>query len=98
MYGGKPRRGSWAKDQGRYIIQIKGKGLTLKVARLVCEAFHGLAPAGKPYVLHADEDARNNRPDNLSWGTQKENLNAPGFLAYCRSRIGEDSPVIKGRK
>ena len=70
----------------------------MKVHRLVCEAFHGAAPDGMKYVLHLDEDAHNNRPENLRWGTQKENLNMPGFIAYCKSRTGENSPVVKGRK
>lgn len=70
----------------------------MKVHRLVCEAFHGPAPQGKEYVLHLDEDAHNNRPENLRWGTQKENLNMPGFIAYCKSRTGENNPFIKGRK
>lgn len=94
VYGGKPWTGSWAAT--RYTMRYRGKNYT--IARLVCEAFHGPAPADKPYCLHIDENARNSRPDNLKWGTQKENLNAPGFLDYCRSRRGESSPVIKGRQ
>lgn len=70
----------------------------MKIHRLVCEAFHGKAPATKSVVIHLDEDATNNRPENLRWGTQKENLNMPGFIAYCKSRTGENSPVIKARK
>lgn len=69
---------------------------TIKVHRLVCEAFHGPSPEGKPYVLHRDEDSTNNLKSNLYWGTQKENLNAPGFVAYCRGRTGDASPVTKG--
>jgi len=46
-------------------------------------------------VLHQDEDGLNNRPSNLRWGTRKENLNAPGFLAYCRNRTGDNSPSRK---
>lgn len=53
----------------------------VKVHRAVCEAFHGPAPEGKPYVLHKDGDAVNNLPSNLEWGTQKENLNHPVYLA-----------------
>jgi HNH endonuclease len=93
MYGGKPRRGCW--DGDRYVINIKGLRYTFKVARLVCEAFHGPPPLGKPCVLHRDENPRNNRPENLMWGTQKENLNAPGFLVYCRSRTGKNHPRRK---
>lgn len=92
-YGGEPTRGQW--DGDRFVYPLRGK--TYKVARLVCEAFNGQPPAGRQYCLHVDEDSRNNRPSNLTWGTQKENLNAPGFIAYCKSRTGEASPAVKGR-
>lgn len=45
-----------------------------KVHQLVCEAFHGPKPFEHAVVIHIDEDAHNNRPCNLKWGTQKENL------------------------
>lgn len=69
----------------------------MKVHRLVCEAFHGPAPVDKKVVIHIDEDATNNRPENLRWGTQKENLNMPKFIEYCKSRTGDNSPNRKGR-
>ena len=43
------------------------------VHRLVCEAWHGEAPEGKPIVRHMDGNARNNRPSNLRWGSEEEN-------------------------
>lgn len=95
-YGGTAVRGSWVAKEQRYITVIRGR--THKVARLVAEAFHGSAPFPRAVVMHLDEDASNNRPENLQWGTQKENLNAPGFLAYCRARTGDDNPFIKGRR
>jgi HNH endonuclease len=70
----------------------------MKIHRLVCEAFHGPAPFDRAVVIHIDENALNNRSDNLRWGTQKENLNMPKFIEYCKSRTGENSPVIKGLK
>lgn len=69
----------------------------IKVHRAVCEAFHGPAPFERAVVIHLDENAMNNRPENLRWGTQKENMNAPGFIAYCKERTGEDSPYVKGK-
>jgi hypothetical protein len=69
----------------------------VKVHRLVCEAFHGPAPEGKNVVIHINEDAHDNRPQNLKWGTQKENLNAPGFKAWQRTRTGENHPVYKAK-
>lgn len=94
-YGGEPRFGVWNKADGRFVISLSGK--TYKVHQLICEAFNGAAPFEGAVVMHLDENAANNRPSNLGWGTQKENLNAPGFVEYCKSRTGDDSPVSKGR-
>ena len=58
----------------------------LKIHQLVCEAFHGPRPFPSAVVIHIDENARNNKSENLKWGTQKENLNAPGFIEYCKNR------------
>ena len=78
------------------LVTIKSAGRpgqsSRKAHRLVCEAFHGPPPFEKAVVIHLDEDAKNNRPENLRWGTQKENLNAPGFIEYCRSRVGDKHP------
>jgi hypothetical protein len=62
----------------------------------VCTAFHGHKPFEKAVVMHLDENSMNNRADNLKWGTQKENLNAPKFIEYCKGRTGLNSPVVKG--
>lgn len=85
--------GQW--DGKRYLYVLHRR--TYKVARLVCEAFNGLPEQGQ-VCMHIDEDSRNNRPENLRWGTQKENLNAPGFRAYCRSRTGDRSPTRVGKR
>lgn len=69
----------------------------IKVHRAVCEAFHGSPPFPNAVVIHLNENALDNRPENLKWGTQKENLNMPGFIKYCKSRTGEDSPTHKGQ-
>lgn len=93
IYGVKTRSSKAARHT--YMgIQNRFLG-NLKVHRLVCEAFHGVAPHAKQIVIHIDEDATNNRPENLRWGTQKENLNMPGFIEYCKSRTGENSPRSK---
>lgn len=57
----------------------------IKIHQAVCEAFHGPKPFPEAVVIHLDEDAHNNRPENLKWGTQKENLNMPKFKQYLRS-------------
>ena len=92
QYGGVPTKGQW--DGARYIYVLKGK--TYRAARLVCEAFHG-EPFDRAVCMHLNEDSRDNRPENLAWGTQKQNLNAPGFIAYCKSRTGQNNPNVKGK-
>lgn len=91
-YGGTPTYGQW--DGARFITRVRGK--TYRVHRLVCEAFNG-PPLHGQVCMHDDEDSANNLPTNLRWGTQKENLNYPGFIAYCKSRTGNNSPWRKGR-
>jgi hypothetical protein len=95
-YGHKSKASKTSRHEF-YQLFHKDRG-TMKIHRLVCETFHGPAPFPKAVVIHLDEDALNNRPENLKWGTQKENLNMPKFIAYCKSRTGENSPAIKGMK
>jgi hypothetical protein len=97
--GGTPTRGQWEQGSGKgRMIYARRGHLTKKVARLVCLAFNGPPPPDKPICMHINENPMNNRPENLEWGTQKENLNAPGFIEYCHGRTGENNPYTKGRK
>lgn len=43
------------------------------VHRLVCEAWHGPQPVGRPFACHKDDDKDNNHYSNLYWGTPKSN-------------------------
>lgn len=70
---------------------------TLKVHQLICEAFHGPKPFEEAVVIHLDANSLNNKFENLKWGTQKENLNHPSFIEYCKTRVGHNSPVNKGK-
>lgn len=96
QYGGKPSWGAWNKQDARFIVSHQGH--TYKIAQLVCEAFHGPKPFPEAVTMHMDENATNNRASNLQWGTQKENLNAPGFIEYCKGRTGENNPHVKGKR
>jgi len=95
-YGGKEWFGAWSKVDERF--QITYRGHSYKVARLICEAFHGPPPFPGAVCMHLDEDSRNNRADNLAWGTQRENMNAPKFKAWQRTRTGENSTHAKARR
>lgn len=91
----KPTCGVDAKGDGRMLLIFRRK--SYKVHQLVAEAFHGPKQPGQ-VCMHLDENYRNNRPENLRWGTQRENLNAPGFIQYCKGRTGANNPYLKGRR
>ena len=53
----------------------------------MCEAFNGPAPADKPLCMHLDENASNNKPENLAWGSCSDNFNFPGLLKKRRDAL-----------
>lgn len=97
LLGGKPSPGalhtSRSRKEVRYVFDYQGKKYF--VARLVCEAFNGPPPFTGAICMHIDENSQNNRPDNLTWGTKKENSNFPGFVAYCKTRTGKNNSRVK---
>lgn len=50
-----------------------GKQKTVGVHRLVALAFHGTPPEDKPCACHKDSNRKNNRADNLYWGSYLDN-------------------------
>lgn len=74
-----------AEVQKRRVIRVGRLKKTFKVAQLVCEAFHGPKPSPSAVTIHINEDPSDNRPENLRWGTQKENLNMPKYKAWRSS-------------
>lgn len=46
---------------------------TLGVHRLVCLAFHGLPPKGKPWARRRDATSGDNTPGNVYWSSPTEN-------------------------
>jgi hypothetical protein len=99
-YGYEEKGATGRPDVGkRKILRVSRMKRTFKIARLVCEAFHGPAPKGKPVTIHIDEDPTNNKPENLRWGTQKENLNMPKFKEWQTTvRVGDNSPTVKAAR
>ena len=71
------------------ILTKDGVGKTYKVAPLVCVAFHGPRPNGYQ-CMHLDGDSKNNKSDNLCWGTIHENSNEP----IRRRRLSEAAKTI----
>ena len=60
-----------------------------KVARAVLAAFSGSRPSTKHMCCHRDDDITNNVPENLYWGTQKENV-ADAYRNGYRYRIDDE--------
>lgn len=65
----------YARRTGYWIVVLNGEGRkeTKAVHVAVCEAFHGLRPDGLD-VAHENGDKSDNRAENLSYKTRKENL------------------------
>lgn len=57
----------------------------MSVHRLVCEAFHGPEPEASERIVvgHLNSDPTDNRPENLKWMTQRENISDP----VCRAKM-----------
>lgn len=69
-------------------LRVCGRHKNVRVHQLVLLAFVGPRPTGA-VARHADGDKKNNRPDNLCWGTQKENCG--DMIAHGRSTRGAKS-------
>lgn len=89
VFRSQPRFGCFVKSSknARHIyFNIVYRGMSpIKVHRAVCEAFHGQPEPGQ-VVIHENENALDNRPQNLRWGTQKENLASAGFKKQLAAR------------
>lgn len=82
------------KDKNGYMVvkmfdENEG-GKNVKVHRLVCEAFHGPEPAGRPQVAHLDGSKDNNTPENLEWVSAAENSRQA--IAHGTVLSGEGHP------
>lgn len=70
--------------QGYYRVHphINKKHINFFVSRMVAECWIP-NPENKPFVLHNDNNPKNNNVPNLRWGTQSENI----LQAYNDNRI-----------
>lgn len=57
----------------RVRLTIRGKRFNAGVHRLVCQAFHGPKPTPSHEVRHLNGSRRDNRAENLAWGTRVDN-------------------------
>jgi len=54
-------------------VRLNGSFVTRRVHRLICEAFHGPPSKETPWALHNNGNNQDNRPENLRWGSPKQN-------------------------
>lgn len=76
---------------GHQLVSLSrdGRAKTYAVHQLVLEAFVGKAPKGQE-CRHLDGNPRNNKLDNLAWGTHKENIE--DMVRHGTKQLGEDCP------
>jgi ATP-dependent Clp protease protease subunit len=68
------RGGEDGKTYEGFTARINGRSVNVSVHRAVCETYHGPLPFEGAVVRHLDGNPRNNRPENLAWGSQKQNV------------------------
>ncbi len=68
----KARKGRLAYQE--VALSHGGEPKSFLLHRLIALAFHGDPPKDKPIAAHCDGDPKNNRPENIRWATQSENL------------------------
>ena len=72
IWGVLGHRLKWQYNKGGYPRVTIGHNIKQTVHKLVCIAFHGSRPSGCE-IRHLDTDKNNSRPDNLKYGTPREN-------------------------
>jgi hypothetical protein len=80
-----------------FTLRKNGRFRSEKSHRLVCEAFHGQAPAGKSDVNHKDRDKLNNLAENLEWCSRSENIKHMFTVGEVRmeNRSGSKHPKAR---
>ncbi len=93
------KRRATQKDKDGYctvcVTDCMGIRKTLRVHRLVLQAFHGPCPPDATLTRHLDGSPDNNCLSNLAWGTARENEADKKAHGTLRVRRGEDVPSAK---
>ena len=89
ILNGRPR-----SDGYRFVaLSLGNKRWDVGINVLVCLAFRGSAPQGKPHALHWNGNRSDNRLDNLRWGSRQENYQDQ--VRHGRGFAGEGNPNAK---
>jgi hypothetical protein len=85
--------GQWANDQGYKLARFSKPRQTVRVHRVVAEAFIK-NPLQRPFINHIDCARGNNVSSNLEWCSQWENLNHSDRLGRMQRNYwkGKRSP------
>ena len=79
----------------RVRLSIQGSKITIKVHRIVAEAFVA-NPEDKPQVNHKDGNKENNAAENLEWATNSENQLHACMNGLKVATTGDKSHRFKG--
>lgn len=71
-------------------VSIGGRAKSTAVHRLVCEAFHRKPKKGE-VCRHLNGDPLDNRPENLTWGSQRQNMRDAQRHRHLREAV--ENPV-----
>lgn len=83
---------NWKRHGAKPYLRVRIAGKQWLLQRLVLEVFIGPCPEGME-ARHLDGDIKNNRLDNLKWGTRKQN--AKDKVRHGRGLKGK--PRLKNR-
>lgn len=86
--------------EGRKGVYLTNQGETKRVlvARLMCRAFNGPPPVEGLFVLHNDGDPTNDAPENLRWGTHKENCADRTRHGTCAAARNNRATMVKRQR
>ena len=68
--------------------KVRFHGKYCLVHRIICRAFNGLPPDGKPEVDHINRIKEDNRPANLHWVDHKENQDNKNCVDQSIAKYG----------
>lgn len=88
---GKELKPFYHKKYMRYMLYNGSNRKNIKIHRLVAEVYIP-NPNNLPVVMHLNDDVRDNRVENLQWGTQKENVHDAINKGRLRLK-GKDNPM-----
>lgn len=79
----------------KVLLYNNGKRYVASAHRVILTAFKGAPPTSKHHCCHNNGIKTDNRPENLRWGTAKENKADSIKAGTCFRPLGEKNPLHK---